>query len=46
MLCENCNEKQMSIEVLEEENQELKDQIKSLETELARIDKWQTSYPR
>ena len=45
-MCEDCDQKQINIDVLEEENEQLKDEVKTLETELARIDKWQASYPR
>ena len=45
-MCENCSEKQDIIDRLELENKDLIYQIKTLETELTRIDKWQASYPR
>lgn len=46
MICENCNEKQEEIDGLLQEIQDLKDEIKTLETELGRIDKWHAAYPR
>lgn len=45
-MCENCNEKQSEIDILKEENQELRDEIESLETELAQVDKWKNNCPR
>ena len=45
-MCENCNENKIKIEDLEKENQDLRDEIKTLEKELNVVDKWLRAYPR
>ena len=45
-MCDQCAENQNKIEELEAENLDLRDEIKTLETEFAKIDKWLDNKPR